>query len=99
MADNAGAPHNPRFDEDLVGLDPHDPEAQEFAAHLDRMQRCEPGFTVEASIRRVGEFAESSNRAGGLRWWVAAAVVCLILIGVLVTAWDTLGNVLAWLAR
>ncbi|WP_106176801.1 hypothetical protein [Prauserella shujinwangii] len=99
MADNPGARHHSRFDDDLVGLDPHDPEAQAFAAHLDRMQRCEPAFTVEASLNRVAEFADSSNRAGGLRWWVAVTVVCLILLGVLVAAWDIIGSALEWLAR
>lgn len=89
---------NPRFDDDLVGLDPDDPEARAFAEHLDRMQRCDPAFTVEASIKGVGDFAEGSNRAGGLRCWLAVLVVCLILAGVLVTAWDTLGDLLRWLS-
>jgi len=89
---------NPRFDDELVGLDPSDPDAQAFAAHLDRMQRCEPAFTVEASISGVGDFADSSNRAGGLRWWTAVLIVALILVGVLFTAWDTIGRVLVWLA-
>lgn len=99
MTEHPGSGHHPRFDDDLVGLDPDDPEAQDFAAHLDRMQRCEPAFTIEASIKGVADFAEGSNRAGGLRWWVAAAVVCLILGGVLVTTWETVGNLLDWLAR
>lgn len=90
---------NPRFDDDLVGLDPDDPEAQEFAAHLDRMERTGPGFTVEESLRGVAEFAEGSNRVGGLRWWVAAMVALLIVAGVLVAAWDTLGDLLEWLSR
>jgi hypothetical protein len=97
MAESEPA-RNPRFDEELIGLDPRDPEVQAFAAHLDRMQRCEPGFTVEASLDRVAEFAESSNRAGGLRWWVAATVVVLIVLGVLVASWDIVVRALAWLA-
>lgn len=28
-----------QFDDELLGLDPDDPEAQAFAAHLDRMHR------------------------------------------------------------
>lgn len=98
MADNAGARHR-RFDDELVGLDPDDPDAQAFAAHLDRMQRCDPAFTVEGSLRGVADFADSSNRAGGLRWFVAVAVVALILFGVLVAAWDILGEAVNWLAR
>lgn len=97
MADDQGPTPHPRFHDDLVGLDPHDPEAQAFAAHLDRIQRCNPAFTVEASISGVADFAESSHRAAGLRWWGAVAVVVLILLGVLVAAWDTIGQVLSWL--
>jgi hypothetical protein len=90
---------NPRFDEDLIGLDPEDPEAQAFAEHLDRMQRCEPGFTIEASLNRVADFAESSSRAGGLRWWTAAAVAALIVFGVLVASWDIIVRALQWLLQ
>lgn len=97
MADDLGPTQHPRFHEDLVGLDPQDPEAQAFAAHLDRIQRCNPTFTIEASISGVADFAESSNRAGGLRWWIAVGVVVLILLGVLVAAWDTIGQVFIWL--
>ncbi|EHK85235.1 hypothetical protein ACWGRK_13365 [Saccharomonospora azurea] len=97
MAENPGSERHPRFDDDLVGLDPDDPEAQAFAEHLDRMQRCDPTFTIEGSLRGVADFAEGSNRAGGLRWWVAALVVCLILIGVLFSAWDIVVDLLAWL--
>ncbi|MFF5992484.1 hypothetical protein [Prauserella flavalba] len=99
MPDDQASRHSSRFDDELIGLDPDDPEAQAFAAHLDRMEHCEPAFTIEGSLRGVSEFAEGSNRAGGLRWLVAVLVVCLILVGVLVTAWDTLGNLLDWLAR
>ncbi|HVV10017.1 MAG TPA: hypothetical protein VHD82_12245 [Amycolatopsis sp.] len=90
---------NPRFDEELLGLDPADPEAQAFAAHLDRMQRCEPGFTVESSLSRVADFADSSNRAGGLRYWVAALVAALIVFGVVVASWDIIVRAVQWLAR
>jgi hypothetical protein len=94
----SGPDQNPRFGEDLVGLDPLDPEARAFAEHLDRMERCGPTFTVEASINGVADFAESSNRLGGLRYWVSVAVVCLIIIGVIVAAWDIVMRALAWLA-
>lgn len=97
--DNVRNPRNPRFDDDLVGLDPSDPEALAFAAHLDRIERVEPTFTVEGSLRGVADFAEGSRRASGLRWWVAAGVVVLIIAGVLVAAWDTIGELFAWLAR
>jgi hypothetical protein len=95
----AESERNPRFDEDLIGLDPEDPEAQAFAAHLDRMQRCEPGFTIEASLSRVADFAESSSRAGGLRYWVAALVATLIVFGVVVASWDIIVRALQWLAE
>ena len=94
----AESERNRRFEDDLVGLDPEDPEAQAFAAHLDRMQRCEPGFTVEASLSRVQDFAESSSRAGGLRWWVAATIVVLIVLGVIVASWDILVRAIQWLS-
>lgn len=84
-----------RFDDDLIGLDPDDPEARAFAAHLDKMERGGPRYTIEASLADVAEFADSTNRSGGLTRLVAVAVICLILLGVLVTAWTTLGALLA----
>lgn len=86
-----------RLDDELIGLDRDDPEVQAFAAHLDRMQRCEPGFTIEASLHRVEDFAESSSRAGGLTWWVAATVVVLIVFGVMVAGWDIVVHAIHWL--
>jgi hypothetical protein len=99
MADNGrfGPGRNPRFDDDLIGLDPDDPDAQAFAQHLDRMQRCGPNFTVEASIDGVADFADSTNRSGGLRWWVAVTLVSLI--GVLVASWDILLRAAHWLSQ
>ena len=93
----SGPSENPRFGEDLVGLDPHDPEARAFAEHLDRMERCGPAFTVEASINGVADFADSSNRLGGLRWWASVALVSLIMIGVVLAAWDIIGRAIVWL--
>ncbi|MEU3270838.1 hypothetical protein ABZ639_08315 [Saccharomonospora sp. NPDC006951] len=98
MPEDTAHPRNSRFEDDLVGLDPEDPEAQAFAAHLDRMQRCDPAFTIEGSLRGVADFAEGSNRAGGLRWWVAVLIVCLILTGVVFGAWDIITGLFAWLA-
>jgi hypothetical protein len=68
-----------RFDDELVGLDPDDPEAQAFAAHLDRMQRQGPAFTVEGYLEGVRAFADSANRAEGGRWWAAVVLVGLLL--------------------
>lgn len=80
---------SPRFDDDLVGLDPEDPEARAFAAHLDRMQRV-PSCTVEGYIRDVGHFAEEANRARGGRGLVGKAFVGLLL---LIALW-VIGNAL-----
>lgn len=78
-SDRPGPPG--RFADDLIGLDPDDPEARAFAAHLDRMERIRPMFTVEGELAGVRDFAESTNRAGGLRYWAAVVVVGLILLG------------------
>ena len=84
-----------RFHDDLVGLDPDDPEARAFAAHLDRMERVRPMFTVEGELSGVRDFAESANRAGGLRRWAAVLVVGLILLGVGWVIWSALAVVVA----
>jgi hypothetical protein len=84
-----------RFADDLVGLDPADPEAKAFAEHLDRIERQRPGYTVEGYLEGVREFAESANRASGHRRLMAVLVVALILLGVLVTVWFALGDILA----
>ena len=70
-----------RFHDDLVGLDPDDPEARAFAEHLDRMERVRPMFTVEGELNGVRDFAESANRAGGLQRWAAWLLVVLVLLG------------------
>jgi hypothetical protein len=70
-----------RFDDELIGLDPDDPEARAFAQHLDRMQRQRPGYTVEGYLDGMKDFAESANRAQGLRWWFSLLLVTLLLLG------------------
>jgi hypothetical protein len=78
-----GEPAGPpgRFADDLVGLDPDDPEARAFAAHLDRMERVRPAFTVEGQLAGVRDFAESANRADGPRRLAAVVLVALVLLG------------------
>jgi hypothetical protein len=89
---------SPRFDDELLGLDPDDPEAQAFAAHLDRMQRQDPAFTVEGSLDGVRTFADSANRAEGGRRWAAVVLVGLLLAVAGYVVWDALLFVLGtWL--
>jgi hypothetical protein len=71
---------SPRFDDELIGLDPDDPDAQAFAAHLDRMQQQRPTFTVEGYLDGVRTFAESANRAQGARYWAAVLLVAALLV-------------------
>ena len=73
-----------QFDDELLGLDPDDPDAQAFAAHLDRMQRLRPAYTVEGYLDGVRDFADSANRAEGERRWGAVLVVLALLA---VSAW------------
>lgn len=90
-ADDEPRPGPPgRFADDLIGLDPDDPEAKAFAEHLDRVERVRPGYTVEGYIGGVGDFADAANRLGGHYRVTAGIVVTLILLGVIVAAWDTL---------
>ncbi|MBA2322741.1 MAG: hypothetical protein H0V92_01535 [Pseudonocardiales bacterium] len=76
--------------DELVGLDPHDPEAQAFAAHLDRMRRDRPGFTVEGYLDGVTDLADSANRAHGGRRLVAVVLVTLLLVVAGFLIWDAL---------
>ncbi|MCO1574892.1 MULTISPECIES: hypothetical protein [unclassified Crossiella] len=86
-----------RFGEDLVGLDPHDPEAQAFAKHLDRIEHAPKPYTVEGYLAGVSEFADSANRVGG-GWRLAAVVVTgLILIGLVLTFSGALNTILLFL--
>lgn len=84
-----------RLDDELVGLDRDDPEVQAFAEHLQRVHRPRPGYTVEGYLSGIADFADSSNRAVGLRRQAAVAVVLLLLLGVAVTVLDALGAVLS----
>ena len=87
-----------RFDDELIGLDRDDPEAQAFAAHLDRMQRRHPGFTVEGYLDDVATFADGANRAVGERRWAAVAVVMALLSVVAFLVWESLALVVTtWL--
>ena len=88
---------SPRFDDDLLGLDPNDPEAQAFAAHLDRMQRHRPGFTVEGYLDGVTDFADSANRAEGGRRWAAVLIVLALLLVAVYAVWNALVFVLVTL--
>jgi hypothetical protein len=79
--------------DELIGLDPDDPETRAFAEHLRRMQTPTNSYTVEGYIRGFGEFANSANRANGHRRLMAVILVGLLLIGVLYAVWETLGTV------
>lgn len=82
------------LDEELAGLDRDDPEVQAFAEHLQRTHRAAPSYTVEGYLRGVADFAESTNRAVGLRRHAAVLVVVLLLLGVVITLLDSVGLVL-----
>ena len=85
-----------RFDDELIGLDREDPEAQAFAAHLDRMQRQHPAFTVEGYLDDVGRFVDSVHRAQGERWFAAVVVVLHAAgRGAAFAIWDALRFVVA----
>lgn len=87
-----------RFDDELLGLDPDDPDAQAFADHLDRMQRLRPAYTVEGYIDGVRDFADSANRAEGGRRLAAVVLVVLLLAVVVYLVGDALLFVLgSWL--
>ena len=86
---------SPRFDDELLGLDPDDPEARAFAAHLDRMQQQRPTFTVEGYLDGVRAFADSANRAEGGRRWAAVALVALLLTGAAYVVYDTVVYVMS----
>jgi hypothetical protein len=83
-----------KFQEELIGLDPQDPETLAFAEHLDRMKRQRPGYTVEGYLEGVQDFADSANRTSGHQRLVAVIVVGMILLGVILTIWFALSDIL-----
>ncbi|WP_447006559.1 hypothetical protein ACRAKI_08820 [Saccharothrix isguenensis] len=83
------------LDDELIGLDPDDPETKAFAEHLGRMKQQPPSLTIEGSLAGVAQFADSANRAGGLRRQLAVVVVSLILLGVAVSVWYYLGDLIS----
>ncbi|MDN5915467.1 MAG: hypothetical protein L0I76_10235 [Pseudonocardia sp.] len=86
---SGGPDRSPRFDDDLLGLDPDDPEARAFAAHLDKMERVTT-CTVEGYLQGVGDFADSANRARGARRLAAVLVVGALLLGAAWVMWNVL---------
>ena len=79
------------WDDELIGLDRDDPEVQAFAAHLERTRNAgRPGFTVEGYLAGMGDFADSANRADGLRRLAAVTVTALLLLGALYAVWQVL---------
>lgn len=93
---NSDEPKGPtgRFADDLIGLDPLDPEVQEFAAHLDRIERPNSKATVEGMLQGVEDFAHCANRTEGHRRVVVVLVVTLILVGVAFAVSSALGFIL-----
>lgn len=87
-SDNDSPGPRGRFADDLIGLDPADPDVQAFAAHLDRMQRTPPAFTVEGSLAGVRYFAEGARTAHGKRRILAVTIVGLLLLGVFIAVWE-----------
>jgi hypothetical protein len=82
--------HSERFEDDLIGLDPDDPEAQAFAEHLDRVERTRSGYTVEGYLADMSDFADGANRLGGHYRLMASLLALVILLGVAVAAWDAI---------
>lgn len=86
-----------RFDEDLIGLDPDDPEAQAFAEHLDRVEKVHSRYTIEGYLADMSDFADGANRLGGHYRLMAMILALVILFGVAVAAWDTIMYLLSML--
>jgi hypothetical protein len=103
MATTSSSPEDPnespRLDDELIGLDPDDPETQAFKEHLERQHNVRPSFTVEGYLSAMGDFADSANRLGGHRKLMASILVILILLGVTITAWDALVYVVTTFTR
>ena len=88
-----------KFDDELLGLDPEDPEARAFAEPLRRQQTVHPSYTVEGYLSDMKDFAASANRLGGHRKLMATILVLLILLGVTVTVWDALVYAISTFAK
>ena len=88
-------PPSDRFRDELIGLDPDDPEARAFAEHLDRVRKVRSGYTVEGYLDDMSDFADGANRLGGHYRLMATLLALLILTGIAVAAWDALGYLLA----
>jgi hypothetical protein len=95
--DDEPSRHQPtdRFQDDLVGLDPDDPEARAFAEHLDRVEKVRSGYTVEGYLADMSDFADGANRLGGHYRLMATLLALVILLGVGVAAWDSLTYLLS----
>jgi hypothetical protein len=81
------------LDDELIGLDPEDPEVRAFAEHLDRVQRVRSNYTVEGYLSGMSDFADGANRLGGHHRLMASILVMLILLGVAIAVWDAFGYV------
>ena len=79
-----------RFQDDLIGLDPEDPEARAFAEHLDRVEKVRSGYTVEGYLADMSDFADGANRLGGHYRLMVTILAMLILLGFVVAAWDAI---------
>ena len=84
---------NDPIEDELIGLDPDDPETRAFAEHLRRMQAPSNSFTVEGYLRGFGEVANSANRANGNNKLTTLILVGLLLLGVVWAVWQTLVEV------
>lgn len=87
--ERASAEERRRLQEGLLGLDREHPDVRAFSDHLDRTHRQRPSFTVEGYLSGVTDFADSANRAQGLRRVWAVLLVLLILLGVGITVWES----------
>ena len=92
-----GRPDDPvdPIEDELIGLDPDDPETRAFAEHLGRMRNDRPSFTVEGYLDGVSEFADSANRAQGGRRLGAVVLVLLLLTVVVYLVMDAMGFVVS----
>ena len=88
-----------QFDDELLGLDPEDPEARAFAEHLRRQRTVHSSYTVEGYLSDMKDFAASANRLGGHRKLMAAILALLILLGVTVAVWDALVYTISTFAK